>query len=258
MELKYRASSMGNLMTEGRSKAELLGATCKKELVKVYAYNRYGITKPVESKYFEKGHKNEELGITYLSKHLKTMFTKNEERIFKAQFTGLPDLYEGESIQNAERIIDIKNAWSYITFLEAKTEELAKDRIWQGHTYNYLTGAKQCDFAIVCTSAPPEMIKDEKRRAFFKMNEVDEESEAFIEKCLEIERNMIMDMDEYLEMYPHVELLTISMGLKNSFINIPWKERILIKTVERDEYEIGRMQNMIPHWDKYILNTIAK
>ncbi len=252
----YRASSMGNLMTEGRSKADLLGETCKKQLAQVYAFSRANITKPIESKYLEKGHKREEMGITYLSLKEKKLYNKNEARISNEWgLTGLPDLYEGESILKASRIIDIKNSFSYISFLESKTEKLAKDRIWQAHTYMALTGAEVCDFAICAINAPIEMISDEKKRKFFKMNPESDQDEAFVKVSLEIERNMIFDLEEFMKEYPFAELETIRQGLQKDFVNITWDERINIVSVERDNYEIERMKSMIPHWDNYIEQT---
>lgn len=255
----YRASSMGNLMTEGRSKSEILGETAKKELAKVYAFSRAGITESIESKYLEKGHKREELGITYLSLKEKKLYNKNEARISNEWgITGLPDLYEGPNIRQAERIIDIKNAFSYISFLKSKTENLAKDRIWQAHTYMALTGAQTCDFAICCINAPIEMISDEKKRAFFKMNAESDNDEAFIKKSLEIERNMIFDMEEFMKEYPYAELETTRQGLQKDFVNIPWDERINIVSVERNELEIESIYARIPHWDIYIQNTFER
>lgn len=256
-KMYYRASSMGNLMTEGRSKSELLGETCKKELAKTYAFNRYGITKPIKSKYLEKGNLNEEIGIDYLTKKTKRLFKKNEERIRneETQLTGLPDLYEGESIECAEIIIDIKNSWDYLTFLEAKTEKLPKDRVWQAHTYMALTGAQRCDFTIVCTNAPVKMVADEKRKAFFELGIDDEEDDRYIAKCLEIERNMIFDMDEFLKEYPFAELVTLRMGIRKDFVNIPWDERIITVSVERDEAAINSIYERVPYWNAYIENT---
>lgn len=246
----YRASSMGNLMTSGKGKD--LGDTCTSELAKVFAFNQYGITEDITSKYLEKGNANEEIGITYLSTKTKRLYRKNEERIRdeKNQLTGLPDLYEGESIDNAEVIIDIKNSWNYINFLKAKKGALSKDRVWQAHTYMALTGAKRCDFAIVCTNAPINMIEDEKRRAFFKSGLESDTDEKHIAKCIEIERNMIFDMDEFLSVYPHAELWTKQLNIP--FVNIPAKDRITIISVERDEEAIQAIYDRVPLWNEYI------
>lgn len=256
-KMYYRASLMSKLMTGARDKNEVLGKECKDALALTYAFNAYGITKPIESKYLEKGNANEDIGIDYLSLLTKKLYKKNETRIKNedTQLTGLPDLYEGDSIEKAEEIIDIKNAWSFNTFLEAKTEKLAKDRIWQGHSYMALTGAKRCSFAIVCTNAPISMVMDEKRRAFFKMGVTDEEDPAFIAKCLEIERNMIFDLDEFLKEYPHAELRTLRENKRGTFVNIPREERIVIVPLERDETAIASIYAKVPLWNTYIENT---
>jgi hypothetical protein len=99
------------------------------------------------------------------------------------------------------------------------------------------------------------MISDEKKRKFFKMNPESDQDEEFVKVSLEIERNMIFDLEEFMKEYPFAELETIRQGLQKDFVNIPWDERINIVSVERDNYEIERMKSMIPHWDNYILET---
>ena len=254
-KIKFRASSMGNLQTDPRSKTELISETAKSELCKAYAFARAGIEDQIDSKYLEKGNKREELGITYYSRKMKAMYKKNEYRISDDVCTGLPDLYIGESIENAEIIPDIKNAYSYTSFLKTITQPIAKDRYWQGQTYMRLTGAKEAHFVVCCINAPIEMISDERRGAMFKMGISDEDDPAYIEKCLKIERSMIMDMDEFLKEYPHAELYTRTHTDISTFVNIPWEERIHIMKVERNQFSIDEIEKKAPLWRTYIQET---
>jgi hypothetical protein len=255
-EIKFRASSMGNLMTEPRSKSELVGETAKTELCKAFAFYRAGIQEQIESKYFEKGHKREELGITYYSAVLRQKLQKNETRLFDDVCTGLPDLYMGKDIHSAEIIPDIKNAWSYVSYLKTITQPIAKDRYWQGQTYMRLTGAKEAHFVICCVNAPLEMIMDERRRAMFKMGISEEDDPAYIEKCLSIERSMIMDLAEFKKEYPYAELYSEAIKeVKESFINIPWEQRIHVMKVLRNDSDIKAIEDKAPIWRKYIQDT---
>lgn len=260
--LVFRASSMGNLMTEPRSKTEILGETCKTELCKVYAQARAGISPQIESKYLEKGNKREEIGITYYALKTRQMMTKNETRLRDNVCTGLPDLFVGDTIETSTVIPDVKNSWDYISFLKTITSPIAKDRYWQGQTYMRLTGATEAHFAVCCINAPIEMVSDEKRRAFFKMGVSDEEDEGYVRKCLEIERSMIFDSVEYLKEYPfadcHHEIETVN-GVKRfkDFVNIPWNERIHIMKVQRNQADIDKIETMAPHWRDYIRKTFV-
>lgn len=255
-EIKFRASSMGNLQTGSRDKKEPFGDVCKKELCKAFAYYRAGIQEQIESKYFEKGHKREELGITYYSAVLRQKLQKNETRLFDDVCTGLPDLYLGKDIHSAEIIPDIKNAWSYVSFLKTITKPIEKDRYWQGQTYMRLTGAKEAHFVVCCVNAPLEMIKDECRRAMYKMGVSEEDDPAYIEKCLSIERSMIMDMVEFKKEYPYAELYSEAIKeVKESFVSIPWEQRIHVMKVLRNDLDIKAIEDKAPHWRKYIQET---
>lgn len=259
-KLLFRASSMGNLMTSAKDKNEILGESCKTELCKVYAMARAGINPQIESKYLEKGNKREEIGITYYSLKTRQMHRKNETRIKDSVCSGLPDLYIGESIEKATIIPDVKNSWDFISFLKTITTKLAKDRYWQGQTYMRLTGATEAHFAVCCINAPIEMVTDQKRRSFFKMGISDEEDEAYVKKCLEIERSMIFDSIEYLKEYPYADCahkIITKDGVKQfeDFVNIPWTERIHIMKVDRNQSDIDKIEMMAPHWREYIQKT---
>ena len=41
-KIKFRASSWGNLLSESRTKGEVIGKTCAKELFKIYNMEKYG------------------------------------------------------------------------------------------------------------------------------------------------------------------------------------------------------------------------
>lgn len=54
--IRFRASSWGNLLTEPRSKSEgALSVTCQKELIKIYNREVYGRIKDITTKQMDKG-----------------------------------------------------------------------------------------------------------------------------------------------------------------------------------------------------------
>ena len=111
-EILIRCSSIGNIMTEPKEKAAKdageLSKTAKTHLKNVYIQEKYGREKDIVTKQMQKGIEVEEESITLLSRFQKKMLVKNEERLNNDYITGLPDIYEGESIRNADSITDIK------------------------------------------------------------------------------------------------------------------------------------------------------
>lgn len=174
-KILFRASTAGDLMTEGTSQItakqletikelieksamkrltdnqqkELdrliykrdhpeLSETCKKRLIKVFALEMYGRTEDVTSKYLEKGIEVENDSITLYSRVKKKFFKKNETRLYNKFIQGLPDLWDGpgDDIQEAEEVMDTKSSWSLITYLNAVVDKkLNHDYKWQGNSY---------------------------------------------------------------------------------------------------------------------------
>lgn len=128
-------------MVEPRSKNELLSETTKKYLREVMIYEKYGRKKDISNKYIEKGLAVEEDAITLYSRFTKVFYKKNEKQLKNEQITGTPDLYEGDNIESASLILDIKSSWDIFTFFNSKLDALNKDYYWQLQGYMALTGA---------------------------------------------------------------------------------------------------------------------
>ena len=67
--------------------------------------------------YLAEGNMSEEDSIDLFCRIEKKFYQKNTDRIKNDFLSGTPDLYEGENVQNATRIIDIKSSWDIQTFL---------------------------------------------------------------------------------------------------------------------------------------------
>lgn len=64
-------------------------------------------------KQMKKGIEQENLSISLLSRVLKKVFNKNENRLKNQFITGLPDIFEGDSIENATAIYDVKSSFDF-------------------------------------------------------------------------------------------------------------------------------------------------
>jgi hypothetical protein len=217
--IKFRASGIGYLMTEARSKSESLSETTKSHLIDVFVSEKYGRKKDISNKYIEKGLAVEDDSITLLSRYTKRFYLKNDERLFNDFIQGEPDLFEGESIHNAEMIIDIKSSWDIFTFFRTKKDKLNKMYFWQLQSYMWLTGAKESQLIYCLVNTPDMIINDEKRKLMWKMGAIDE-NETTDKAFAEMERAMTFD-------------------------DIPLDERINIIRVERDENAIEQIKNRV-------------
>jgi hypothetical protein len=211
-------------MTEPKEKAAKdageLSKTAKSHLKKVYAKEKYGREQDIITKQMQKGTEVEEESITLLSRVLKKMFYKNDQRLNNKYITGLPDIYEGESIHNAEEITDIKSSYDLFTFLPNIGEPLDRDYYYQLQGYMALSGAKRACIAYCLVDTPEHLIDSEKWKLFKAMDVISEESPEFIKEAQKIEKGM-------------------------RFGDIPKEERVLLFPVERDETAIAKIYEKV-------------
>lgn len=181
-EYKFRCSSLGALMTEPRSKAEVLSETTKAELVKIYVEQVYGRSKEITSKYVEKGLAVEEDSITLLSQVKDKFLVKNVHRYTNDFITGEPDI--------TSPLYDTKSCWDIHTFYAAKTKKLSKDYEYQMLGYCDLTGSSEGTVAFCLIDTPLGLIEDEKRKLFYRMQVPTMENPEYLEACAQLEKEM--------------------------------------------------------------------
>lgn len=227
-----RSSSVGYLMTEPQSKAAKdageLSKTAKSHLLDVYIAEKYGRKRDIQTKQMRKGVEVEENSIDLLSRYLKKHLQKNEERIQNDFITGLPDIFEGESVTNADVITDIKSSYDLWTFLGNIPDKLDNLYYWQLMSYMWLTNAEQAYIAYCLVNTPDSIIEQEKYYLLKKMDVISEESPEFVKESAKITFNMTFD-------------------------DIDVAERILLFKVERDEHEIAKIQNKVERAREYLM-----
>ena len=76
--LLFRCSSLGKLMTESRSKSEVLSETAKTYIQDVFKEKELGIYKDFSSRYTDKGIQMEDEAIQFASEVLKWGFRSKE------------------------------------------------------------------------------------------------------------------------------------------------------------------------------------
>lgn len=224
---QFRASSIGALMTDSRTK-EPLGETAKAKLLEVYLKEVYGRDKELINKYINKGLQVEEDSITLYSRNKKTFFKKNEERLSNEFICGTPDLFEGETIQKATEIIDIKSSWDIHTFFGVMTKAMNKNYIYQLQSYMALTGAKNAKLVYCLVSTPMPLILDEIKKLQWKMGVSDPDAnEVFKQAASYLESSMQYD-------------------------DIPMEERFIEFTLERNENMIDSIYERVKECRKFL------
>ena len=216
----FHPSQLGLIMTESRTK-DLFGETCKKHLMECWVNMKYGRTRNFSTKFMEKGTLAEEDSIDLYSIVKGKYFEKNKEQISNAYFVGMPDLFEGDGILKATKIIDIKTSWDIFTFYETLIKGINKIYYWQLQAYMDLTGATTASLAYCLVNTPFKLLEDEKRKMMWKMGVIDEEAdEAYQMACAEIEKNGIFD-------------------------DIPHKDRLIEFVIERNQDDIDKAHQRV-------------
>ena len=222
----FRASSIGHIMVESRTKNDL-SETTKTHLINLYVSNKYGRRDDIQGKYIEKGLAVEEDSITLYSRIKQSFFKKNDSHISNSWVKGTPDLYEGSSIEQATHIVDIKSSWDIYTFMRVLTKDVNKMYYWQLQTYMDLTGATSATLAYCLVDTPPQLIEDEKRRLMWKMGVATSENPLYLEACEELEKAM-------------------------TFGDIDMRERLIEFKIDRNEADIIKMHARVEECRKWL------
>lgn len=223
--IKFRASSWGNLNSEPVAKADKeagkLSQTCQKELIKIYNQVVYGRKKDITTRQMDKGIIAEYDSIKLASKVEGKIFFKNEDRLENDYFCGHPDVFVGDNIQNATEIWDIKTSWEMDTFMPKLIEGLDKGYEAQLNVYFDLTGAQEGGIFYCLVDCPPQVLEGEKYALLRRMNVISEESPEYIEAVSELEN---------LLTYPDID----------------YRERVIPIRVQRNDELIEKMKSKVP------------
>jgi hypothetical protein len=151
--MKFRASSLGKLMTSSRTKGEALSQTAKSYIIQQAKEDFFEYRSELNSKYITKGLAQEQDSIDLLNLVRLEDYKKNEERVENEWLSGCCDIITDTSI------IDIKTSWSLDTF-PATTYELKdlSDYEWQGRAYMWLYDMPSFELCYVMVTTAPELL----------------------------------------------------------------------------------------------------
>lgn len=252
-DLKIRCSSLGYIMGEPQAKADKdagnLSKTAETHCIDVFTSWYYKRREDAYSKYMDKGTSVEEDSITLLSLLTKKLYLKNEEQLSNDFITGTPDLFimDGSRVDVVE---DVKSSYDIFTFQRAKAKKLEPNYYWQIQGYLYLTGAKLGRIRYCLVNAPASLIDDEKKWLFYKVDHSTEEGQRkYEDRCKQIERNMIYDIELFRKHNPGYDL---AHSVSEWVYDIPKEERMFTFEVERDEEMIEKINVKVDKCREYI------
>ena len=157
-QFKIRCSQIGKIMTNPRSKSDLLSQTTKSYVEKVRKEELYSRREEIFSKYMDKGIFMEDEAIEFAGKILGWEGVKNEVLFDDTHLTGTPDvILEG-------MIVDIKCSWSCFTFPIFETQP-NKDYWWQLQGYMALTGKERSQLVYCLMDMPEDLLERELARS---------------------------------------------------------------------------------------------
>lgn len=153
-EFKIRASASGKIMSNPRSKSELISQTTITYVQEYLKESIYGIRKQITSKYLSKGLSLEDEAIDTAIDWLNLPFVIKNEKYFEDDyFCGTPDLILDDEV------LDIKCSWSAFTFPLFDKEIPNSDYKYQVNVYMHLTGKKKAKVVYVLLNTPEDISK---------------------------------------------------------------------------------------------------
>ncbi len=152
--MKWRPSQLGKLMTNPRSKSEMLSETAKSEIRRIAKQDFYGFNTELRTKPMIKGTEWEQEGIDLLNTVRFTNYTKNEERVTNEYMSGCCDIITDDLI------IDIKSSWSLETFPATSSEAESSDYEWQGRAYMWLYDRPSFELIYTMYTTPDELLTE--------------------------------------------------------------------------------------------------
>lgn len=223
---KFRPSELNKLMTEPRSKNDILSETTLTYLSELYIEIKTKRKKIITTDAMELGIEREEEAINLYNIVNQTNYKKNQKTLENNYLRGTPDIID----ESNKKIIDIKVPQDIFTFpkfklvLKPEDKELKNEYYWQIQGYLALTGFNHAQVTYVLLDLPEWYIQKQIKSKYFFL----------IEKGLKEE-----DLNEQLDLYEQ------QIRLNSTYLDLEDTERIYTFTVERNEEDVQKIYSKI-------------
>lgn len=153
-----RCSSIGKIMTKPRAKSEEFSETAKAAMMEIVRERLFNVRKSLDDlKYIEKGNMCEDDGIQLYNDVFLYDLKKVEasERRSNGIITGEPDLIA----LGSKKGVDIKVAWSLLTFPLTEEQAGKKEYEWQARGYMSLFDLPEWEIAYCAIDTPVDLLR---------------------------------------------------------------------------------------------------
>lgn len=153
-----RCSSIGKIMTAARSKSDPWSETAKSAMMEWVREELYGVRQSLDDvKYIQKGKACEDAAIELYNDVFLMDLQKvdSSERRSNGIITGEPDLIATSQSKG----VDIKVAWSLLTFPLTSQQANKKDYEWQARGYMCLFDLPAWEIAYCAMDTPEDILK---------------------------------------------------------------------------------------------------
>lgn len=184
--VQYRENAGKTILSDG----------CIGYLMDVYAWETGGrirVGKELDIEYLERGKMVEQECIDLLGFVENAFYEKNKERIYNDFLSGEPDIFTGEGIYKANKVVDIKSCQDHPTFLCKINSGLENGQAEQLQGYGDITGAKDLVVANCLVNLPEMQVMDKKYKLVRKLGCATDESPEFKEVWPQLYRSMVFD-----------------------------------------------------------------
>jgi hypothetical protein len=165
--MKWRPSQLGKLMTNSRSKSELLSETAKSEIRKIAKQDFFGYELNIKTKPMIKGTDWEHEGIKLLNDvRFTNKYVKNNLRVENDYMSGCCDIITDDLI------IDIKSSWSLDTFPATPSEGENSDYEWQGRAYMWLYDRPAFELVYTMYTTPDDLLTEWDNLSIHRVNHI--------------------------------------------------------------------------------------
>jgi len=214
-------------MTDPQSKADKeagnLGATAKSYVLEWDRGKKWNREAQIGGKYIEKGNACEEDGFDLVSQIKGMMVYKNPLKLENTWATGTPDPYNKAT--GTLLPFDIKSSWDWTTFPYPQ-DSLDKNYVWQNTVYAWLAGFPNWTTIYCLVNTPGRLLRQAKESKWYALGCPDRTSDAYIEACIDVEKNGIYDMELFLKRCSD-DGEPFELHCKDWSFDVPAKERII-------------------------------
>jgi len=196
--MKWHPSSIGKIMTNTRSKSEILSETAKSYIKSVAKQDFFGYNVDLNNKYVIKGQEQEQDSINLLNAVRMTSYVKNDKRLINDIMTGECDILLDD------HIIDIKTSWSLETFPALAGDGMNNDYEWQLRAYMYLYDRPTSELIYCMVTTNDDLLSQWDNLSLHRVDHIDPDKRITVipfERDQDLESQMIEKLDAASELY---------------------------------------------------------